>query len=536
MKAHCSDRKDKIMWGKRRIIAGLLAGLMLVCPMFPAHAEEDGMADNDAGVSTEDATSDSAAADGEEKSPEEIAAEEEAARKQASYDTPADSNSLENWPAGPNVYAASAIVMDMDSGAVLYSKKSDEQHYPASITKLLTVLVALENADLTDTITFSQESIDILSWDDANIAMKPGEQISLNDALYAVLLASANEVSYAVAENVGNTMGVGYQGFIDRMNERAAELGCTGSHWVNANGLHDEQHYTTAYDMALIASAVYQQEQFRTIMGTLEYRIGKTAMTDEERVFQQNHKMLWPENYYYYEYCTGGKTGYTDQSGTTLVTMADNGTMRLAAVVLADYGVDAYDDTRAMMDYAFANFTKVKLEEQNLPEDIESYSDPEAYVVLPAGVEFSDLDLEIQESAETQENTAMEDSAAGLSTVAGTGVSGAGEENTVGEDSRLATVVYTYQGQQVGQAEVTLSDLYYEKKAEAGNSTEQETADTAGDETETTSSDMSMGTALAIAAAIAVVAALILWGLVRRKRKALAKKRRRQRKRDRRRR
>lgn len=515
------------------MIAGFLAGSMLLYPMFPVYAEEDETAVYDSAVNTAE----------EEKSPEEIAAEE-AARKQASYDTPADSNSLENWPAGPNVYAASAIVMDMDSGAVLYSKRSDEQHYPASITKLLTVLVALENANLTDTITFSQESIDILSWDDANIAMKPGEQISLNDALYAVLLASANEVSYAVAENVGNTMGVGYQGFIDRMNERAAELGCTGSHWVNANGLHDDQHYTTAHDMALIASAVYRQEQFRTIMGTLEYRIGKTAMTDEERVFQQNHKMLWPENYYYYEYCTGGKTGYTDQSGTTLVTMADNGMMRLAAVVLADYGVDAYVDTRAMLDYAFANFAKVKLAEQELPEDIESYSDTEAYVALPLGVEFTDLDLEIRERTETQEITAAEDSAAELSAAAGTDIGGDSEENTVGEDSRLATVVYTYQGQLVGQAEVTLSDRYYEKKADAESRTGQETADTAGDKTEktadrseeTTSSDMSIGRALVIAAAVAAAAALILWGLVRRKRKMLAKKRRRQRKRDRRRR
>lgn len=164
---------------------------------------------------------------------------------------------------------------------------------------------------------------------------------------------------------------------------------------MNPNGLHDDQHYTTAHDMAVIASAVYQREEFRTIMKSLEYRIPPTNLTDVERVFQQNHKMLWEGNDYYYEYCTGGKTGYTDQSGTTLVTMADNGTLRLAAVVLVDYGVDAYTDTRVMMDYVFNNFSKVSLKEQKTSEYIESFEDKDAHVVLPAGITFSQVECEL---------------------------------------------------------------------------------------------------------------------------------------------
>lgn len=399
----------------KKVLLGILAAAMIVSQQGTT-------------VSAEEETDVSAGTENEEKTEEEIAAEE-AAKKQAAYEIPIDTNNLDGWPQGPNVYAASAIVMDMDSGAILYAKKADDQHYPASITKLLTTIVALENAELTDIVTFSEDSINILSWDDAHIGMKPGEQICLKDALYAVLLASANEVSYAVAENVGTKMGGGYDTFIEEMNQRAQELGCTGSNWVNPNGLHDEQHYTTAHDMALIASEVYQKEEFRTIMETLEYRIQPTNLTEEERVFQQNHKMLWEDSTYYYEYCTGGKTGYTDQSGTTLVTMAENGTLRLAAVVLVDYGVDAYTDTRAMFDYVFGNFEKVTVADKETNGYIESFQDEDAYVVLPEGIEFSQLECEI---------TANED-----------------------DSEREGTVVYTYEGQKVGSAQVTLDTSYY---------------------------------------------------------------------------
>ena len=174
--------------------------------------------------------------------------------RQASYDTVPDTNNIQGWPQGPNVYGNSAIVMDMNSGAILYGKKIDDQHYPASITKLLTALVALENSELDDEVYFSEDSVSFLEPGDASIGMTPGEILSMNDALYGMLLASANEVSYAIAESTGKLMGGDYNTFIQAMNDRAVELGCTGSHWTNANGLHNEQHYTTAHDMALIAS------------------------------------------------------------------------------------------------------------------------------------------------------------------------------------------------------------------------------------------------------------------------------------------
>lgn len=138
--------------------------------------------------------------------------------------------------------------------------------------------------------------------------MKPGEEISMESALYGMLLASANEVSYAVAENVGRQyLQGGYAEFIEEMNRISQELGCTNSHWVNANGLHDEGHYTTAHDMARIAAAAYQNAEFRRLESTLEYRVPPTNLTAEERILDQNHKMLWPENYYYYANAKAGK-------------------------------------------------------------------------------------------------------------------------------------------------------------------------------------------------------------------------------------
>ena len=349
--------------------------------------------------------------------------------RQTSYETLPDTDSLEGWPAGPKVYAKAAIVMDMDSGAILYGKNIDERLYPASITKLLTALVALENGDFEDGLTFTEDSISFLEHDHANIGMKPGEIISMKDAMYALLLASANEVAYAIAENVGTKMGGGYDTFIQKMNERSAELGCTGSQWTNANGLPDEQHYTTAHDMALIASEVSKHQELLDIMETLNYTMEPTNLDPEPRSFEQHHRMLWEGNYYYYDCCIGGKTGYTDSAGTTLVTMADNGQMRLAAVVLYDYGTDSYVDTRAMFDYVYGNFSKVSISGAERPEEVREYVMSEPYVVLPAGIELDDLDTEIIVSDEKQ--------AAGK-------------------------LVYRYQGQEVGSAEVVLTSEYIE--------------------------------------------------------------------------
>ena len=313
------------------------------------------------------------------------------------HDIQPETNSLPSWPQGPLINSESAILMDMDTGEILYGKNPYKKQYPASITKLLTVLVALDYIQVDDTVEFSQESIDFLKPGDAHIAMQPGEVISMTDALYAILFASANEVSYAVAENVGKKyLNGGFDEFIQKMNEKSDELGCKNSNWVNANGLHDDEHYTTAYDMALIGAAIYENPLFNEMMEQFEHVIPPTNLVDEQRVFQQHHKMTWDGGKYYYEYCKGGKTGYTDNAQTTLVTLSDDGNRRFVAVILYDRGGKAYDQTRELFDYGYSQFEKVNPQDVNTDGDITAFLDVNQSLSLPEGVSLNELDSKVE--------------------------------------------------------------------------------------------------------------------------------------------
>ena len=181
------------------------------------------------------------------------------------------------------------------------------------------------------------------------------------DSLAAVLslrpVDSANEAAYAVGENVGKNAGYDYDWFIQKMNERVKELGGVNSSFVNTNGLHDENHYTCARDMALIGRELFKHPEFFEIVQTLEYKIPESK-TVEEHVFQQKDKMLRPQNVNYYKYAIGGKTGYTSDALSTLITMADNGKMQLVCVVLRTHGKNVYPDTKNLLNYAFKNFKK----------------------------------------------------------------------------------------------------------------------------------------------------------------------------------
>ena len=282
--------------------------------------------------------------------------------QQQVYAMPVESNGWENWPQGPGTYGEAAIVMEVGTGAILYAKNIDDHHYPASITKVLTALVALENGQLTDTVTFSHDRVAFLQPGDSSVGLKEGNIISLDQALHATLLASANEAAYAVGESVGINAGYDYNWFLEQMNTRCKELGGENSNFVNTNGLHDPNHYTCARDMALIGRELFKYPEFFSIVQTLNYEISESETT-EQHVFQQKHKMLIPGNSNYYEYAIGGKTGYTSDALSTLITMADNGNLQLVCVVLRTHGANIYPDTRNLFDYAFANFQKISVEE-----------------------------------------------------------------------------------------------------------------------------------------------------------------------------
>lgn len=353
------------------------------------------------------------------------------------YGMEVQSNGIEGWPQGPGTYGEAAIVMDAGTGAILYAKNIDDHHYPASITKALTALVALENGEFSDPVTFSHDCVAFLQPGDSSVGLKEGNQITLEQALYATLLASANEAAYAVGENVGVNAGHDYNWFIKQMNARCKELGGENSNFVNTNGLHDSEHYTCARDMALIGCELFKHPEFFNIVQTLEYKI-PASETTEEHVFQQKDKMLIPGNANYYEYVIGGKTGYTSDALSTLITMADNGSMQLVCVVLRTHGVNIYPDTRNLLEYAFANFSRVSVAENEKSEDVERILESEndgtsdGYVVLPNGVEFEDIDMKLVPDGGT---------------------------------SKEATLEYHYQDQLVGTAKAVLSESYIEEHA-----------------------------------------------------------------------
>lgn len=268
-----------------------------------------------------------------------------------SYEWEIQSNNIPGWPEGPKVMAETAIVMDMDTGEVLYAKGIDEKRAPASTTKIMTAMLAIEKVPFETQITFTDE-VNNIEAGSTHIGIKPGETLTMKDCAYAILLASANEVSSGVAEYIGTTVPT----FVDMMNQRAKELGCTNTHFVNANGLYDENHYTTARDLAIIAKAAFQNETFREVIKTPYYIVPKTNITDEERWLNNHHKMVL-QGSEHYEGCLGGKTGYTEKAGNTLVTYAERDGRKLVCVLLADINIVAqYTDTKALLDYGFDSF------------------------------------------------------------------------------------------------------------------------------------------------------------------------------------
>lgn len=253
----------------------------------------------------------------------------------------------------PEVTAGSAILMDIDTGVILYEKNIHEKMYPASITKLLTCLVAFEHSELTDVVTFSREAVFGIERGSSNIGIDEGEQLTMEECYYAALLESANEVSSGIAEHVGGSI----EGFADMMNAKVQELGGTDSHFVNANGLHDDNHYTSVYDMALIGRAFAQNEVLLKISGTPYYHINATPTQKDEIDLRHHHAMLpgcQRGTSRIYEYAIGGKNGFTVISRQTLVTFAKKDGHRLVCVVMKEEKPNHYIDSTSLFDYGFA--------------------------------------------------------------------------------------------------------------------------------------------------------------------------------------
>lgn len=254
----------------------------------------------------------------------------------------------------PDIVSQAAVVMDAATGQVLYEKNADIGKYPASITKIMTILIVLEHNVSPDyVVTMSENAIWGIERTSTNIGLDVGEQVTVRDLMYATMVKSANECAYALAELVAGNV----EAFADMMNEKAQELGCKHTHFVTPNGLHDDDHYTTAYDMALIMRAAIQNEQFREIAGTVSYTVPATNLTDETRPLWTGNWMINPAKSCYYEYCEGGKNGYTTNANNTLVTYAKKDGLELICVVLDCDGQEfTFTDSRALYNYCYNNY------------------------------------------------------------------------------------------------------------------------------------------------------------------------------------
>lgn len=305
------------------------------------------------------------------------------------------------WPSGPSLVATSAILIDASTGTILYSKKMDKKMYPASITKIMTALLTIENCKMDETVVFSDNAIHSLNYDDANIGCQVGEKMSVKECLYALMLSSANEVATALGEHISGST----KEFSKLMNERAKQAGAKHTHFENANGLHNVNHYVTAYDMAMIMRDSLKYPVFREIINSTEYTIKKNNKRKESFASYQRHKMVWETSGFYYNGVIGGKTGYTDQAGTTLVTSATRNGMTLITVVLHSNGNNVYHDTAALFDFGFNKFKSVNVSKNdsrftdnslpfkspftNSKKNIRL--DEESNVVIPKNVNFSSL-------------------------------------------------------------------------------------------------------------------------------------------------
>ncbi len=277
---------------------------------------------------------------------------------------PIQSNEITNWPEGPVVTAESAILMEAETGAVLYAKNIHAKQYPASTTKILTCLIAAEQCSLNETVTFSRYAVYGIPRGSNHIAMNEGDTLTMEQCLNAILIRSANEVSYAVAEHIGDT----WDGFAKMMNNRAKELGCVDSHFVNPNGLPDENHYTSAYDLAMIGRAFFANDMLSQITLSPALRL----MKEDGEYVDHNKMELIPGGDYAYEYLVGCKTGYTDDARNSLVSCAEKNGMKLICVVLKEENPYHYEDTIALFNYGFSNFDKVNISQSETKYNIDN--------------------------------------------------------------------------------------------------------------------------------------------------------------------
>lgn len=301
------------------------------------------------------------------------------------------------------INSESAILVEVSTGRILYEKNSTQKMYPASTTKILTAILVLENCQLDEIVTVRESALSNIPSGYVTCNLQVGEQISIHDLLYALMIPSANDAAYVLAEYVAGSV----ENFSTMMNDKARELGCKTTHFVNPNGIHDDTHYSTAYDLYLIANHAMKNETFRKLVSTTEYTLPATEQyPSTDRVLQTTNELLNSNSkHYYYKNAIGIKTGYTSKAGNCLVAGSSRDGLEFIAVVLnggttADGLNSRYVDSKTLFEYAYDNFTLTKI--------IENGSVVQTIEIENATKETKNLDLVIDKTITVINNKSID--------------------------------------------------------------------------------------------------------------------------------
>lgn len=366
-----------------------------------------------------------------------LAAAEPAASAPEDASQTAAEPSSEAASAAPEYHAnaKAALLIDLNTGRTIFEQNADEQVYPASLTKIMTCLLALENGNLSDTVTITENAYADLVSGSSTADLQVGEQLRLEDLLYCMMVESGNEAANAVAEHIGGTI----EDFVKMMNERAYELGCTHTHFMNPHGLHNESHYTTARDLSLIVQAALKSENFRTITNTAEYTLPATNLSDE-RVLKTTNMLIFQNsgNRYYYPKAIGIKTGYTTPAGRCVISAAKSSGMYLLGIICGaettvletgDIQMESFPECINLFNYGFDNFSYVSVLSPLYPvaqvsvlnsagaEAVAVSPKDDIQILLPNGYDEAQLDVNIELTNESVEAPVQESDVLGHATV-----------------------------------------------------------------------------------------------------------------------
>lgn len=261
-----------------------------------------------------------------------------------------------------SINAKASLIVEANSGKIIYEDNAQIQNYPASVTKILTAIITLESCKLDEMAVVTESAISNIPSGYVVAPLVIGEEMKIEDLLYALLLKSSNDAAYVLAEYVGGSV----EGFSDMMNKKAQELGCKNSHFVNPNGIHNDNHYTTAYDMYLIAKYAMQNEEFVKIVSTYQYILPATnKYKNSDRVMKNTNNFVNPNSNYYDETVKGVKTGTTIPAGNCLITDTIRDDFNVITVILgAETSDSKFSETKKMIDYMFNNYTHTEIHKQ----------------------------------------------------------------------------------------------------------------------------------------------------------------------------